>query len=219
MSSRWLALAIFIILLAMIAFYDKKNWRYKFRHYGMAFLEGMVGGLIIDSIGVNAGYYYFPRQPLYSLEYWTIVIPCWGVFSLSLDYLWRVVGKNKFIRGTIVTIPTLFMWYEGSNLLTYSWVYTVPSYVVVLGWIPLVFVFSGCDHRRDVVFKMDIWISQCDYKPYRLGLQILRLSLVVLMFPLIIGSIAKFVSNLFVLKKVNISLKEYVLEYLMIKSG
>ena len=218
MSSRWLSLIVFIVLLTIIAFYDKDTWRRKISRYGMMFSEGMVGGLIIDSIGVNAGYYYFPRQPLYSLEYWTIVIPCWGVFGLFLNCLWEWVGKDKLIRGALVTIPTLFFWYEGTNLLTNSWVYTTPSYVVALGWIPLGYVFFGCDHRREVVFKMDGLIRQCEYKPYRLGLQTLRSLLIVIMFPLLLVSIAKIIRDLFILQKANISVKEYALEYLMIKA-
>ncbi len=217
MSSRWLALVIFVVLLAIISLRDKESWKYKISHYGMFFLEGMVGGLIIDSIGVNAGYYYFPRQPLYSIEYWAIVIPAWGVFGLALNYLWRVVGKDKFIRGTMITLPILFAWYEGTNLLTHSWVYTVPFHVVVLGWIPLIYVFSGCDHRREVVFKIDSWIRQCENEYYRFGLQSLRVLLVVVMFPLLFVSIGKVIRDLFIIKRANISVKEYALAYLMIK--
>lgn len=216
MSSRWLALFVFLILYVLITLYDKDKG--KLSRYGMMFSEGMVGGLIIDTIGVNLGYYFFPRQPLYSLEYWAIVIPCWGVFGLFLNSLWRWVDKGSILRGSIITISSLFVWYEGTNLLTDSWVYTVPFYTVVLGWIPLGFVFAGCDHRREVVFKMDSWIRHCSNEYYRYGLQALRMFLVVVMFPLLLVSIGKIIRDMFSLRRANVSFKDYALEYLMLRS-
>lgn len=218
-SSRWLALAAFIALTILIVVCDKSPWKSKFQRNGMMFSEGMVGGFLVDLVGINAEYYYFPRQPFLSPEYWLIVIPCWGVFGLTLNYLWRVVGQDHFIKGTIVTLPTLLVWYEGVNLFTHSWVYTVPSYVVVLGWIPLTYVFAGCDHRREVVFKFDSWIKQTENRYAQAGLSIVRYSLTVLMFPLLIVSIAKIVRDLLVVKKAKVSLKEYVAEMLMVRTG
>ncbi len=217
MSARWLALGVFLILLILIAFYDKESWKQKLNHYGMTFLEGMVGGLIIDSIGVNAGYYYFPRQPLYSLEYWAIVIPAWGVFGLFLNCLWQWVGGDKVIRGAMVTLPILFSFYEGSNLITGSWVYTTPFYVVALGWIPLGYVFTGCNHRREVVFKMDAWIKQNENRYSQLGLRIIRFILIVVMFPLLLVSIGKIIRDICTLRRANISLKSYTREYFMVR--
>ncbi len=104
MYSRYISLAIFIALFLIITFYSKSPWRQKARYYGIAFLEGMVGGFLIDSIGINAGYYYFPRQPFLSLEYFAIVIPCWGVFGLFINCLWKWIGKEKFLNGMAVTV-------------------------------------------------------------------------------------------------------------------
>lgn len=218
LSARWLALGVFLILLILIT-HDKGSWKQKLNSYGMTFLEGMVGGLIIDSIGVNSGYYYFPRQPLYSLNYWIIVIPCWGVFGLFLNYLWQRLGKEKVFRGAMVTLPILFGFYEGSNLITGSWIYTAPFYVVVLGWIPLGYVFAGCRHRRDVVFKIDAWIQQAENWHVKVGLQVVRALLIVVMFPLLFVSIGKVVRDLFTLRRANVSLKSYAREYLMMRSG
>lgn len=215
-SARWLALGVFLILLALIVFHGKESWKQKLNHYGMTFLEGMVGGLIIDSIGVNVGYYYFPRQPLYSLEYWAIVIPCWGVFGLFLNCLWEWIGKERVIRGAVVTLPILFSFYEGTNLWTGSWVYTAPFYVVVLGWIPLGYVFAGCRHRRDVVFKMDGWIRQMENEYAKVGLRVVRVLLVIVMFPLLFVSIGKVIRDLLAIRRANISLKSYAREYLML---
>lgn len=179
----------------------------------MAFLEGMVGGLLIDVVGIGAGYYYFPRQPFLSLEYFAIVIPCWGVFGLFINCMWQWIGQEQLIRGMIANIP-LFMFYEGTNLLTGSWIYTVPFYVVALGWIPLIIVFAGCNRRRRVVFKMDTWIRQCNTRWVYI-LKGVRISLVVIMFPLLLVSIYKVVADLIVLKRSGISIKAYAREYLM----
>lgn len=216
LSSRWLSLIAFVIIVALVTIWDKSSVKYKIQRYGMMFSEGMVGGFIVDIVGINAGYYYFPRQPFMSLDYWIIVIPCWGVFGLFLNYLWRVVAKDRFIKGTLFTLPTLIAWYEGTNLYTHSWVYTVPFYWVVLGWIPLTYVFSGCDHRREVVYKMDYLIKTTDNHFIQKGLSIVRYVLTIIMFPLLITSIVKITRDVFILKKLDISLKEYALEYLMV---
>lgn len=214
--SRWLALVVFIFLIILIGKYDTHSWREKVKHYGMTMLEGMVGGLIVDSIGVNAGYYYFPRQPLYSLNYWLIVIPAWGVFGLTLNILWNQVSRAKFVRGTLITTPALFLWYEGTNLVTNSWVYTVPLWVVVMGWIPLVYVFAGCDHRRDVVFKIEQWIQNCNDSRVKISLQVLRIAVMILMFPLLLVSITQFLRRL--VEKKPSSYKEVLRDYLMLRS-
>ena len=216
MSSRWLSLIVLMVIIGIIVILDKHSWRDKLKHYGMTFLEGMVGGLIIDSIGVNAGYYYFPRQPLYSPEYWLIVIPCWGVFGLALNFLWSWVAKGRFIRGSLITIPVLFAFYEGTNLLTDSWVYTTPFWVIALGWIPLVYVFAACDHRREVVNKVDIWVKQCQYQPYKFGLQAFRVLLVVVMFPLLLVSITKAIRGYY--KNPSVSITKYAIDYVLMRA-
>ena len=137
--ARWLSLGVFIILCIGIIFFDKeKNWKCKLKSYGMMFVEGVVGGFIIDCVGIGAGYYYFPRQPFLSPEYMLIVLPCWGVFGLFINCLWKWIGKERFMRGMAATYMPLFIFYEGSNILTGSWVYTVPFHIVLLGWLPLI---------------------------------------------------------------------------------
>ena len=190
--SRWLSLIILVALICLIVFYDKDKRSQKLKYFGMAFVEGMVGGFIIDYIGITAGYYYFPRQPYLGLSYFLIVIPCWGVFGLLINCLWNWVGKEKFIRGTAVTLFPLFALYEGSNLLTGSWVYTTPFYAIALGWLPLVWTFAGCNRRRKVVFKLEAWRQQFRAESFvhqviRDGLMAARVLLTVAMFPLLIA--------------------------------
>ena len=77
----------------------------------MIFVEGFVGGLIIDSLLVNVGWYYFPRQPIYSYNYFAIVLPCWGVFGLFVNFVWEWIGKDKFVRSMPLTLLCLFAFY------------------------------------------------------------------------------------------------------------
>jgi hypothetical protein len=213
MRARYLAIVVFAALVFMIFVRDKKRTlRNKIQFYGTMFIEGMVGGLIIDSIGVNAGYYTFPRQSLYSLDYWLIVIPCWGVFGLLLNCLWDWFGKEKFLRSMAVSILPLFIFYEGSNLITGSWVYNVPFYVVLLGWIPLGWVFAGCNKRRRVIFKIEsMKLESVGFKSklFNNGLIILKDILIVVMFPLLLMLIIKWVTNLGMVLKDRLSVREY----------
>ena len=209
--SRWLALGIFVLLIGAIAIFDRdRNLKRKVKNYGMMFVEGMAGGFIIDCIGISAGYYYFPRQPFLSAEYFAIVIPCWGVFGLLLNTLWHLLGKEKFWRGMAVTLVPLFAFYEGTNLLTQSWVYTTPFYAVALGWIPLTWTFAGCNRRRRVVFKIEEW--KLKFKEDKLiynGLTMIRVLLTIAMFPLMIAIIIRLCVELPLLIKRNSNVWEY----------
>ncbi len=210
MYSRYIALAVFIVLTVVIGV-SKGSWRQKLTTYGMAFVEGMVGGLIIDSVGVNAGYYYFPRQPIYSLSYFGIVVPCWGVFGLLANYLWTKLGSERFIKGLSVTLPALFTFYEGSNLLTGSWVYTIPFYWVALGWMPLVLTFVGCHRRRAIVEKVaDLERRTEEKSAKRYALYGLRIMIIVVMFPLLVTSLARLLVEFSKLRRANIGVRQYV---------
>lgn len=155
---RWFALAIILLLVAL-------NWKNIKKHKWngiieilVPFCEGMVGGLIIDAVAFHFNFYNFPRQPAYSLNYWLVVVPCWGVFGLVINSLWDRFG-GKWWRAIIFTTLPLLLFYESSNLITQSWLYNVSFGWVVLGWTPLVLVFAGCRRRRRVVFRFDVWIK------------------------------------------------------------
>lgn len=196
--SRWISLGIFIILLIFIT-RENGKLKNKLTKYGIIFLEGMVGGLIIDSIGINAGYYYFPAHPIYSLSYWTIVLPCWGVFGMATNYLWDKLGKNKFMLGLTLTTPLLFTFYEGTNLLTSSWTYTVPIWTVMLGWTPLVLVFTGCHRRRDIKRRIEEKIEiakQSQQFAIEKVWFITRLLVIIVMFPLLLVSLFRIFTEL-----------------------
>jgi len=213
--SRWIAVGIFVALIVVIIYFDRdKNLKRKAKNYGMMFVEGMAGGFIIDCIGISAGYYYFPRQPFLSIEYFAIVIPCWGVFGLLLNTMWNLLGKDKFWQGMAVTLVPLFAFYEGTNLLTQSWVYTTPFYIVALGWIPLVWTFAGCNRRRRVVFKIEEW--KLNFVEQKISHQLVygmltlaRVVLTIAMFPLMIAVIIRLCVEIPTLIKRDISIWAY----------
>jgi hypothetical protein len=213
--SRYLGLATFIVLIIVVLCIDKdKNWKNKLKTYGMMFLEGMVGGFIIDAIGISAGYYYFPRQPFLSAEYFAIVIPCWGVFGMLINCLWSWVGKEKFWKGMVVTLVPLFAWYEGTNLISHSWVYTTSFWAVGLGWVPLIWTFAGCNRRRRVVHKIEEWKMKFQEDKFShsliyCSLSIARVLLTVAMFPLLLAVLARLCFELPMLIKRDISVWVY----------
>lgn len=211
--SRYIALTVFLILATIIAREKGCSISQKFMCHGIAFLEGMVGGLIIDSIGINVGYYYFPREPIYSLSYFAIVLPCWGVFGMLTNYLWTRIGREKFTKGLVATLPFLFAFYEGSNIITGSWVYTVPFYWVALGWMPLVMTFVGCHRRKKVVQKIEMLMAR--YPQYEVSLKVLRAIIIVVMFPLLLVSLVKLFRDFKVLRQENISTRTYIKEILL----
>lgn len=192
-SSRWLALFVFALLIVYILVFEKKSgWKEKLLIYGMAFLEGMVGGFIIDCIGINAGYYYFPRQSFLSWQYFAVVVPCWGVFGLFVNCLWSWLGREKFWRGMVATLIPLFLWYEGTNIFTHSWTYAVSFPYVMAGWVPLIWTFAGCRRRRRVVWKIESWRDS--FQGELLGnkliyvfLTIVKALLIFVMFPLFLA--------------------------------
>ena len=222
-SARWLSLIVFILLVSYIIIFEKNTkWRDKLRTYGMMLLEGMVGGFIIDAIGISAGYYYFPRQPFLSWQYFAIVIPAWGVFGLLINCLWNWLGKERFWKGMAVTLVPLFAWYEGTNLLTQSWVYTVPFHFVALGWIPLTWTFAGCNRRRKVVFKIERLRLEFQEQSFvhqvmRGFLTTTRVILIVAMFPLLLTILIRLCVELPMLIKQKIPVWAYTKHLLVME--
>lgn len=214
--SRWISLGVFILLMLLVFVWrGERDIGKVAKTYGMMFAEGMVGGLIIDSIGVNAGYYLFPRQPLYSIEYFAIVVPCWGVFGLLINCLWDWFGKGNVLKGLCVSLLPLLVFYEGTNLLSGSWIYHVHFAWVAVGWVPLVFTFAGCNKRRRVVWKVEQWRSNYAQRQGLLPQTIagllysLKHILVVVMFPLLLVVLVKLLGNVSYLLQGRAALPEY----------
>lgn len=104
----------------------------------LTMIAGSIMGLVIDVCGVYMlNMWYYPRQPIFTLEYLVIVIPCWGVFVSLVNILWDIVKQYRYIwvcgLGMVV-----YAFYEGLNIYTTSWHYNEPMWFVTLGWIVLI---------------------------------------------------------------------------------
>lgn len=107
----------------------------------ISFILGFLGGFLIDILGVKImKLWKYPRQEFLTIKYFAIVLPAWGVFSVAINLVWGWLFKEFFIAVTTITL-ILFLIHELPNLKTDSWEYYTPTWLVVLGWPPLVIVF------------------------------------------------------------------------------
>ena len=109
------------------------------KHAFIAFLVGLIYGSLIDFVGVLL-------IPLWKYAtskwvYFLITVPCWGIFSMTVNLLWDWI-QNPWLAFSIIVIG-LFAYLELPNLKTRSWTYSVPLWFVAVGWIPLVLSFRG----------------------------------------------------------------------------
>ncbi len=105
----------------------------------VAFVLGLIYGPMIDLIGskimklwkYNGGF---------GPGYFLITVPCWGVFSMTINLLWDWI-RSPWLA--FLMLICLFTYLELPNLKTKSWAYSVPLWLVAIGWIPLVLSFRG----------------------------------------------------------------------------
>lgn len=103
----------------------------------IAFLCGMIYGLLIDLLGTKMiGLWQYTGQ---QKEYFIITVPCWGIFSMAVNLIWNWI-EVPWLAFIAISIG-LFLFLEVPNLKTRSWVYKVPVWLVVIGWIPLILSF------------------------------------------------------------------------------
>ncbi len=105
----------------------------------LPFVMGMVYGVLIDLVGANL--LRFWEYPGSKLVYCLVTVPCWGIFGVLINLPWNWI-KSFWLAFTVITIA-LFSMMELPNLITRSWVYHVPMWIVVIGWIPLIFSFRA----------------------------------------------------------------------------
>jgi len=129
---RYFGLLSFIVLLIIC-------WKKRcLKRYWLSLAVGMFVGFMIDIIGVGLlGLWDYPRQPFLSLLYFALVVTCWGVFGAQVNMVWDWL-KTKDRYSLLILSPALFVVYECPNLLTGSWGYNAPAWLVFLGWFPLV---------------------------------------------------------------------------------
>jgi len=104
----------------------------------VAFLIGLPYGLLVDFVGVRLMLWKYGGS---KWGYFLITVPCWGVFSLTINLHWNWI-KNPWLAFPIITLG-LFSYLELPNLKTKSWTYSVPLWFVAIGWIPLVLSFRS----------------------------------------------------------------------------
>jgi len=105
----------------------------------LSFLIGVVGGFLMDCLGVaKLKLWYYTKQPFLSKSYFGVVIPCWGIFAMTIDLLWDRIPLSEITTFSFMTL-LLFSIYELPNLKTKSWKYSVSMKIVSLGWLPLVY--------------------------------------------------------------------------------
>lgn len=136
MRMRWFVLAGGIIL-GILGFLRGELWE-----AGISFCTGLAGGFALDLLGVEIlKLWYYPRQPFPSKLYFLITLPSWGVFGAAVNLTWNSMGSMSLFVSSTTIIIGLLLFHEVPNLKTKSWVYRTPSWVVILGWIPLITFF------------------------------------------------------------------------------
>jgi len=110
------------------------------REIGIAFAIGMIIGFFIDFIGIKwLRYWTYTRYRFLGVKYFTIVIPCWGIFGALVNSLWGLMDSlQPWLVFLVLTVALLIFW-EALNLITRTWKYNTPVWLVMTGWFPLIF--------------------------------------------------------------------------------
>ena len=92
---------------------------------------GLVGGLILDYFfGQMIGFWSYSRHSYWSFDYWSVVTPMWGLFSIGTYCLWKKINWW--------TIPVSMIIYEVYGILRHSWHYDAPWWLIPIGWILMI---------------------------------------------------------------------------------
>jgi len=110
------------------------------REAGIAFAIGTVSGFFIDFVGIKwLRFWEYTRHPFLSVKYFTIVIPCWGIFGALVNLIWNLMdGFEPWLAFVVLTVALLVFW-EALNLITRTWKYNIPIWLMMVGWFPLIF--------------------------------------------------------------------------------
>lgn len=128
---RWIMLVLGIAVLLPAIF------RGEIRYAIISFVIGMICGLLIDLVGVNLMHLW--EYSGSKVVYYMITVPCWGIFGMSINLLWNWI-KLPWLAFIVITVG-LFLLMEAPNLQTRSWIYHAPTWLVIIGWIPLILSF------------------------------------------------------------------------------
>jgi len=107
----------------------------------LAFILGAISGFSLDCLGVGVlKLWKYPRQEFLKKQYFGLVVPAWGAFGMSINLCWQWIQIPDPITFFISTIVFIGL-YELPNLKSSSWEYFAPTWLIVAGWFPLIFVF------------------------------------------------------------------------------
>ena len=102
----------------------------------IAFGTAAVLGFWIDVVGIKVlALWSYPRQPFPGIKYFGLVVPSWGVFGTLINLSWEW-SAAPWWSGLIAITLCLLLFMELSNILTKSWEYEVPKWLVFIGWFP-----------------------------------------------------------------------------------
>lgn len=104
----------------------------------LSFVIGVSGGFVLDCIGVaTLKLWIYTKQEFLSKSYFGVVIPAWGILGMAINLIWNWVHVSEIGIFSFITLG-LFILHEIPNLKTESWKYSVPMWMVIPGWLPLV---------------------------------------------------------------------------------
>jgi len=130
------------MLLIGIALFLAASSRGEIKEAAIAFAIGIFSGFIIDYVGVGKLHlWYYPRQPFPGMRHFAFVVLSWGVFAMTINLIWNWIDNFGIVLGALFLGQ--FAAYEAVNLITKSWKYYAPAWLVLIGWFPLVLSFRG----------------------------------------------------------------------------
>ena len=126
---RWIMLVLGVaVLIVAIA-------KRELKPASISFLIGVITGFVVDSVLMN---WHLREYPGPTIIWWTITLPCWGALSMTINVVWdRFHWRSNqwlILFGITATLAILL---ELPNIMTESWVYHAPIWLIILGW-PLV---------------------------------------------------------------------------------
>ena len=124
---RWLILICGIILLSLA-------WlRGEAIDALLALGLGLSGGFVLDWLGIKKLHLWdYPRQPFPEPRYFLIALPDWGVIGMTINLLWNWIEIPWLALITIAVV--IFLTHDLPNLITRSWTYHAPTWLVAIGW-------------------------------------------------------------------------------------
>lgn len=107
----------------------------------LAFILGAISGFSLDCLGVRIlKLWKYPRQEFLGGPYFGLVVPTWGFFGMSINLFWQWIQLPNLITFFVITTLLIGL-YELPNIKSGSWQYFAPTWLIIAGWFPLIFVF------------------------------------------------------------------------------